>query len=544
RHTEAVQLRSRLNAANKDRRGGVLSVEEYRLETDRIRRSTLELINELGEADFQVKSKGKRAGDGPARGSVLYRVPGRMSIGKSAYCKIRVAIDEDELYNDIELDDNVRVKNRVEVSEFMSAELIDPGNGVFTIRALNNQRQLIRDNGYTEWIFTVTPNIPGRHELLIRVSMLEYVKKLKEFIPKEISVLETVTIVASEVEMDEPEETLFKNTGEKVQIEPGTSKKTAKKSTSDTHEPARQPGKTARSKIAAILLILLMASTTTTWAFTTPAQRDWWVTSLQDRADEFDDYVKKYEKDPDATEYVQKARYFKAKKTDELVDWRAYQSAYADAGRYAREASERIRRIESRRLVSLLQQPDAGALRTFVADFPDSDQLPKIAEVLAGKITPADERYVLLENALIGSIRQKPDTTTIRTFLRDFRESTRREEVAAILKGNPAIPESIQTALKKPVVENIPPDKGNRPGSRPASGTPKPGTRRENTPPVPKPSKPAGDTKEALTEKKNVPAETSGKDKMKEAPVDPPAGSETKATEKPPGGESGSQSKP
>ncbi|MFM8486596.1 MAG: hypothetical protein ACKOCH_09680, partial [Bacteroidota bacterium] len=159
-----------------------------------------------------------------------------------------------------------------------------------------------------------------------------------------------------------------------------------------------------------------------------------------------------------------------------------------------REASERIRRIESRRLVSLLQQPDAGALRTFVADFPDSDQLPKIAEVLAGKITPADERYALLENALIGSIRQKPDTTTIRTFLRDFRESTRREEVAAILKGNPAIPESIQTALKKPVVENIPPDKGNRPGSRPASGTPKPGTRRENTPPVPKPSKPAGDT--------------------------------------------------
>lgn len=110
RHTEAVQLRSRLNAANKERRGGLLSAEEYRLEIDRIRSSTLELINELGEADFQVKSTGKRAGDGPAQGSVLYRVPGRMSIGKSTYCKIRVAIDEEELYNDIELDENVRVK--------------------------------------------------------------------------------------------------------------------------------------------------------------------------------------------------------------------------------------------------------------------------------------------------------------------------------------------------------------------------------------------------------------------------------------------------
>ena len=447
RYSEAVKLRSRLNAANKERRGGLLSAEEYRLEIDRIRSSTLELINELGEADFQVKSTGKRAGDGPAQGSVLYRVPGRMSIGKSTYCKIRVAIDEEELYNDIEVDENVHVRNRVEVSDMMSAELIDPGNGVFTIRSLSTQEQLIRAQGYTEWIFTVTPNIPGRHELLVRVSMLEYVEKLKKFIPKEISILETVTIVASEADMDALEEVPFKNTGETLQIEPGSRKKSAKKSTPDTSEPARQPGKSGRSRIAALLLILLMASTTTTWAFTTPAQRDWWLASVLDRPDKYGEFVNKYEKDPDAAEYVQKARYFKAKKTDALVDWRAYQNAYADAGRYARDVSEQIRRIESRRLVNLLQQPDAGALRAFVADFPDSDQFPKIAEALTGKITPADERYALLENALIGSIRQKPDTTTIRVFLRDFRESARREEVAAIVKGNPAIPESIQTAL-------------------------------------------------------------------------------------------------
>jgi len=433
RHIEVQQLRAKYNQANKDNRVGKLTTDEHRIEKDRIRSSTFELIRELCEDDFRASTPAKPdVGGGRRRGDVLYRVPGRMSIGKAAMCKIRVAVEEDAIFDDLELDEDVRVKNRVEVSKFMDAELIDPGNNVFTVMPLSNRRQLIRDVGYTEWLFKVTPNVPGKHELLVKVSMMEYVKKLGEFVPKEIAVLETVTIVSEEAEEDEVP--AFKSTGESVLIESASGQTPVSPGT----RQAAKTGKTARGRISALLLVLLMATTTATWALTPPPKRDWWIARIQDQPEAYNRYINTYSNTPEAVGYVQDAYYFKAEKTDELVDWRACQRVFADAGKHAREVQDNIRRIESRRLVMLLQQPDANTLRSFIADFPESDQLPKISEKLAGKITPGDERYTLLEDAMISSIRQgrDMDSTIIRAFMRDFSKSVRRGEVEARLRGN------------------------------------------------------------------------------------------------------------
>ena len=54
-------------------------------------------------------------------GQVLYRVPHSMALGKASICTIRVAIDEDAILEDIIIDKDTRLKEKIEVSERMSA---------------------------------------------------------------------------------------------------------------------------------------------------------------------------------------------------------------------------------------------------------------------------------------------------------------------------------------------------------------------------------------------------------------------------------------
>lgn len=167
----------------------------------------------LREADFDISAKPTANGKTAKRGSVLYRVP-QDALQKPTRCTIRVAVDEDAILENILLDEHVEIKSRVEISDVMSAELIDPEGSTFRINPLNTRTQLVRDTGYTEWIFNVTPLVEGVHQLLVKVSIMEIVPGFPDPIPREVSVMETVTIVTEGAATDDTAPAEFKPSGQ------------------------------------------------------------------------------------------------------------------------------------------------------------------------------------------------------------------------------------------------------------------------------------------------------------------------------------------
>ena len=120
KHKVVLALQARLKDANKEKFRNTLSPDDYQRRVDTIRAECFDLLDALEEADFEVAAAPRKDGKpAPRQGSVLYRVPQRMPIRKPSICTVRVAIEEDALFEDIVLDDNVRLRQRVEVSDMM-----------------------------------------------------------------------------------------------------------------------------------------------------------------------------------------------------------------------------------------------------------------------------------------------------------------------------------------------------------------------------------------------------------------------------------------
>jgi len=235
KHSLVLAMRAQLNEATKERYRNTISAEEYARKVDSVRANFFDLLDGLTEADFEAPAEENKPG--ARTGSVLYRVPHRMPLQKPVICTIRVAIDEDALLEDIVLDDDVRVKQRVEVSDMMKAELLDVADKVFEIRNLSEAEQLVRESGKTQWLFSVTPLAEGQHQLLVKVSMMEYVPNLGRYVPREVSILETITIVT---ELIETEDVLLKPAGKSFAIGAKESSKNAAEVVAPA--PSAQPG--------------------------------------------------------------------------------------------------------------------------------------------------------------------------------------------------------------------------------------------------------------------------------------------------------------
>lgn len=206
KHAELLSILGRLNDANRNFRKGILTMDALQLEINRVRDAFLEFLNQLAPEDFDTSLK-KNSAPGPKTGTVLYRIPHRMEAFKAIKCVVRVAIDEEVITDNMTVDADVQLRPRIEVSDAMDAALLDPSGGEhFEITTTSSTRQRVRDTGYTEWLFYVTPLQEGTYPLMIRVSMLEEVPGLG-FIPKEISLEETV-LVMTELPANEPEAVL------------------------------------------------------------------------------------------------------------------------------------------------------------------------------------------------------------------------------------------------------------------------------------------------------------------------------------------------
>ncbi len=175
KHNILIALRARLNEANQGRMMGTVSNEDMQLEYNRIRLDLLTLIDGLAEDDFRPPPLGQADG-GPQRGVLLHKIPAKMQVGKEEECIIRLAYERAVIARDLELDENVELKE-ISISKVMHAELIDPSEEpAFAIRTFSDAEQFLQKGEYTQWKYFVKPLREGTFSLLLKVSVVEVVE--------------------------------------------------------------------------------------------------------------------------------------------------------------------------------------------------------------------------------------------------------------------------------------------------------------------------------------------------------------------------------
>ncbi len=480
KHQQVLLLVSRLNAANKDKRDGVIDFKEYDLRIAAVRRDTLDLVGELQEIDFEVPTEGQKTPSNAKEGIILYQIPGKMPLQKPSICRVRVALDEDAVYEDLILTNDTKTKNRVEVSDYMSAELVDMDGNVFEIKPLNNAKQNIRAVGYTQWLFQVRPKVAGEHQLLVKVSLLEFDANTREYVPRDVSLMETVTIVTEEDTQNEIKETPEKKAEERVALEPGTRglEEAPNPNESPIYEsikiesivkemdvPVIKPIETPIPiekpnnpwvkplRATALFLAFLMASTGVTWAFTPAPIRDWWVASVVDTPEAYTQYINDHGTEKATNPRVEKAYFYLAEKTGKLSDLRTYQKEIGPTGVFHEKVTEKIKQLEAKEVKMLEKAPDFNKIQRFVSDFPDATQLPRVkaaAEQLLSDEKTATLSY--LERAYIKSMSTDPQPKKFQQYVQDYPKLERLDEMAEAVINRPII-NQLQTQLDSAIVK-------------------------------------------------------------------------------------------
>ncbi len=173
-----ILLEKRQNDANLKRLRGTLSDQQLQLEYNQISADLLLFIDSLEDADFDPSQTASAvAQEGKVRqGSILYKVPDHMTLNEETLCVVRVAFDETQIVRDIDLNEHVKLVQR-RVSNIMQAQLYDPSDEKpFRITTPNDAEQFVDEDDYTEWLFMVTPVLPGEHPLWLKIAVIEEVR--------------------------------------------------------------------------------------------------------------------------------------------------------------------------------------------------------------------------------------------------------------------------------------------------------------------------------------------------------------------------------
>ena len=441
-----LAMQAQLQQLNKDRMKGVISQEEYARRLAIIVDSFINFVAELETTDFDLPTTAADAssGNSPQTGSVLYRVPHSMPLQKASICTIRIAIDEDAILEDIIIDGDVRLKEKVEVSERMSAELLDTEGQVFDILPLNAKDQKVRPTGYTQWLFRVTPLLEGEHQLLVKVSLLEFDQNTKEYVPRDVSVLETVTVVTASQHSDE-EEVPLKSAGQSFVMGPEATPNFNMKKDSVNVESENSSGGNwfngRTQRIAALFLAFLVFVSSTTYAFTPKMTWDWWATTWRDTPEAYQAFIDTYQAEvPEGIKHpkIEKAYYYKAATSNALPDLREYQQLYADDGQFKGQVLEKIKTLEWEAVKSIEKEPSALKIQRYLTDFPDARRLPQVLE--AAKTLPVEE-----QKALQPQLKQRLGTQDVP----QNPEQTKPEAIST----NPAVSDKPAQAAQTPTTE-------------------------------------------------------------------------------------------
>ncbi|HOY18121.1 MAG TPA: SUMF1/EgtB/PvdO family nonheme iron enzyme [Haliscomenobacter sp.] len=451
-----LAMQANLKQLNGERNNGTIDQEKYAIRLAQINQAFLNFVTALEESDFEppAAKTANTPGKDAHLGSVLYRVPHHMPLAKASICTIRVAIDEDAIVKDIDMEDSdVRLHKQVEVSERMSAELLDFEGKVFDIAAMSAKDQNVRPTGYTQWLFRVTPLLEGEHQLLVKVSLLEFDPNTKEYLPREVSVLETVTVVTATQHSDE-EEAPMKSTGQSFVMGPNAVQK---------DKPTKIPWwKNLTQRGTALFLAFLTFTSlgVTSWAVTPEIKRDWWWATLRNEPEVYEKFIEKHQSDAkgDAQNLLIETAYFrKAERSNSLNDLREYQNNYPSGEFQFREkVLEKIATLEWKEVESIQKDPQPLKIQKYLAHFPDATRLPEVVKAVS-KLPAAQQAELLpqVEQAYVQSMEAKPTARKLLQYSRDFPQLTRLNDLAKAAASQPEREPTIELAMEKIVLARV-----------------------------------------------------------------------------------------
>jgi hypothetical protein len=195
-----LSMLRRLNKAVTNARKGLISMADMEIIENQIFDSLLGWLRELNEAKLVQGASG-------GTGKILYDIPRQMKVQEELRCRIRLAFLEEIIKQNADLSDDVEIHD-IPVGEVMSVELVDPAaEPVFSIRTISDEVQRIDPDFYSEWWFYITPLKEGRHELVLRVSVIEQVdgvdRRRNMVMEEVIDIMQMVPAGASEAKFRE-----------------------------------------------------------------------------------------------------------------------------------------------------------------------------------------------------------------------------------------------------------------------------------------------------------------------------------------------------
>jgi hypothetical protein len=125
----------------------------------------------------------EQAADNLPLGKVAIQHPEQMKVSQSETVKVRISRDKlADLTKDLPTEGQVTAQEAIAVSTSMKVELLGPP--YFDIKSLDSTEQLITNNSFTEWSFTVTPLRSGELPLHVRITAViraAGIEKTKDF---------------------------------------------------------------------------------------------------------------------------------------------------------------------------------------------------------------------------------------------------------------------------------------------------------------------------------------------------------------------------
>ncbi|MBK8555928.1 MAG: hypothetical protein IPL65_09235 [Lewinellaceae bacterium] len=397
----ASTLLGEINDTNKQRLRGTLSNEELQRAYNRIRAAVFDLIDGLVESDFDPTASDPKTAKAK-QGEILYRIPDTMPLQQETRCLVRIALDQDAIVEDIMLDEHVTLKPLHRISDLMQVELIDPSSdGVFKLRSINSPEQLVEDEGYTEWLFYVTPLREGTYPLLIKVAVIELLhgqeRKKEIVLEEEVRILSKAPAATAEVPLKTVgEKLLFQTPDPNITYakppempEWGTipeKESAAPFPASEIYIPAAAPpapqpaARTNGSpwkRLAAVFAGILLLGTTATWAIA-PQEVAWvWTRYVQDSPSALASYAVEFPE----SRHREVAVYRRATLLKTVDAYRDYTAAFP-TGRFRTNATQALEIIELSDFERLKTRPTTTNVSEFVEKFPESHRLNNVKNIV------------------------------------------------------------------------------------------------------------------------------------------------------------------
>ncbi|HRD81401.1 MAG TPA: hypothetical protein PLL53_11635, partial [Saprospiraceae bacterium] len=215
-----LALNSRLYQLRREVQGGIISAEDYALQTNRLSNEILEIVDALesGKLRREKPSQPKASAPSllkiltgiitapvalvtapvilaaqsvkniksaltPARiGKIVYESPSKMRLNQAE--RVTVRISQKSLQEEVlkkGLNAAKTKEGALEISDVMEVALFEAaGQQNFHIFPLNNAEQVLNKKSYTEWRFILNAKRVGKFSLILRISMKMHLPELGE----------------------------------------------------------------------------------------------------------------------------------------------------------------------------------------------------------------------------------------------------------------------------------------------------------------------------------------------------------------------------